>query len=348
LIAKHKDRTLSGMAVALESGGRAMLYTVAHVALNCEMFKFGDLTVSSPEFRKLTDGSDPMIAMKVELEDAPSVELLTQDEAFRVSHLAFVNESGGDKYVAIIPKFNIFAGKLHAAVNLKKGDSGGPCFAVLDDGEIRLCGVVSQGNPRSGGGNIISFCYHSGELSVDSSDDESLGSVRQFNSVRRVRFASDNPDDDRYDAYKELEGMIKGETLLLERLKEWKTTIKWGDLTMSDDDLVSYLHNENYVDNKRDEDDPDYDDDDGDKRKRFKKKDHKRRSKDKAFRKRAGGMARLLAMRLERVYSKNDSKVIFETLMSGNIPQLGPRSFINGTDGYNWVFSDSLPDADWS
>jgi len=160
LVAKDKaGKTVRGLGVVLNSAGATLLYSVRHVVADAALATFKTVQYSSPEFNKVTQSKDPLMAMKIATDlEAPDIELLTKTEAFDVQQLVFINCSMDDKrFICFVPEFEIRLGELQAVVNLRKGDSGGPCFAVLGSGIMRLCGVVSRGKPRGGGGNIISF-----------------------------------------------------------------------------------------------------------------------------------------------------------------------------------------------
>lgn len=356
VVSTNAKATVRGVGVVLNSGGRAMLYCVKHVVHGCQLLKFQSQNIANPEFRPLTNGDDPMVAMKIEDYDgAPEIELLTHSEVFDVAHLVFMNATADDKYICIVHTWKQLSGKLHASVNLRRGDSGGPCFAVLNDGTLRLCGVVSSGNPRRGGGNIISFCYHSGELSADSSEDEkSLGDVAQFNRVRRVKFASDDPEEISSEALSDVHNyLVKFEDEFRE-LQYWKYHMTW-EMMDEDPEMVQHKLSNGNLDDYRDDDDHHYredgaGDDAGDTGggKKSKRKDKKARSKDRAYRKRSFNSARVLREKLKLAYSRKDARIIFDTIMKGNIPRMAGRTFIMTTDGRNWIFADNPPNPDWN
>lgn len=348
LLADKAGKTVGGLGVILSSGGRAMLYTVRHVVEGCKLVKFGSLTIADPDFRNITDASDPMVAMKVEVDDAPKVELLTRDEAYDVKHLVFINSTEEGNFICVVPDFKLVLGKLHATVNLRKGDSGGPCFAVLTSGELRLCGAVSQGNPRHGGGNIVSFCYHCGETNGNSSDEDSLGAVTQFNRVRRVSFASDDADSLRLSNCESLNDFIEDFRSDFEQIGNWARPIRWDDMKLNNDDLGAFLHAANYAEERRDDDRDVSDNDDSGAVRQSSSKRRKSKRKDKAFRKERGLVARILVEKLKQVYSLNDCSAIFDALMSGNIPKLGPRKYLQRSQAGLWIISDSLPEPDWT
>jgi len=374
LISVSAGRTSRGVGVVLTSGGRAMLYTVRHVINQSNLIQFQDQSVSSPDFRDVTSAADPLVAMKIEYDSAPFVELVTFEELEYIDFLAFisVSEVDGKNYTCIVPEFKVLKdGTLRAIVNLKKGDSGAPCFAILKDGSLRFCGVVSQGNPRDGGGNIISMCIHHGVLKADSSDDESEKalSVQQFNAVRRVKFASDSTD--RYDnTYAGMINYIRNNQELIETFKKWKTPISYDDILKKApyDAIIERYHIDNYVPQEpeqtaaavepvREERDQDEGavggaDDAGGvghaESKKYRKQDQKRRNKDKAYRKRAFDTMLALNAFLQGLYSQRDSKNIFEAIAMGNLPPLTDREYVITADGRDWMVSDVPMDPNHS
>merc|ERR1712161_5901 len=144
-----------------------------------ELVKFSDgSSIANPDFRSVSPGVDPITAMKYTRPDHNDVlckvNLLKVAEINQVASLEFVNtDADNEKYTCSVPTFTVVNSKLNAAVNLRHGDSGGPVFAVMVDGTMRLCGVISGGNPREGGGNIISFCYHS-EAVIENADEDTV------------------------------------------------------------------------------------------------------------------------------------------------------------------------------
>merc|ERR1719414_67983 len=159
IVVQKPKGTVRGVCVALKSGGRSMLYTVKHVARNAELIMVNGNTYSTPNFEALTDASDPMVAMKFDDDKAPDVELLRPHEIGNIAALAVLtSDVDGEPKVNIVPDFSIHKGSIQGAVDLMKGDSGSPCFSIMEDGNVRMCGVVVAGNPRRGGGNFIASC----------------------------------------------------------------------------------------------------------------------------------------------------------------------------------------------
>jgi hypothetical protein len=383
LFATKAGRTVSGMGVVLRCNGKRMLYTVKHVVEGCSQITFLGQTVSSPEFRSLTNDDDPMMAMRFDCSNsAAEAPILLRSEVDRVQNLVFINgadgENGevGERVVTMVHSFSLTRGKLLASVNLKKGDSGGPCFAVLNDGELRFCGVVSKGNSRRGAVNIISFCY--GDEEADDSSTEGLASpaVRQFNSVRRIGFASDGKHAQRFKAALSLNKHVESHRRFYEagiEPSEFRPT--WDELDDSDAATASALAAHDAVVRReaelkrKNEDESEREDDDGDEydgdqggdagprgpARRNKNQDRKRRQKDRAAKKRqmqtAFARCEALKFQLLHVYSEPDARNIYTSITaSGTIPGLKKRCFIQNSDGGRGYIVEEgvLPSEDWT
>jgi hypothetical protein len=367
ILVTKAGKTFRGVGVVLESGGRTMLYTVKHVVDGAALLSFQGKNIASPDFRNVSSSCDPIVAMKFddekyEKDPPPSVQLMTREEIPYIQSLAFISpDDQGKSYTCVVPEFKICKdGTLQAIVNLKKGDSGSPCFSVLKDGSLRFCGVVSQGNPRNGGGNIISFCVHNGDLGADSSEDEvdAKLSVQQFNRVRRVKFASDRG---RYDIdYKRMISFLEDKKELLESLRDWDDPIPFSDVRDCTpmDVAVEKYHTNNYVappdpvivverrgvDGGGDP--PAAPEDEPGPGQGKKKRDAKARNKDKAYRKRALETMCALYSYLRLLYSERDSEAIFTVIAAGNLPPLDSREYVLTGDGRNWMVSNAPVDPD--
>lgn len=334
LYANKAGGTVRGIGVALKSGGSNMLYCVSHVVKDSSLIKFMNIVVGSPDFRKLTKADDPMVAMKIKglPEEPPVVELLTKDEAFLVKNLVFINANGEERFLCVVPHWKLSGAKLHASVNLKKGDSGGPCFAVLQSGELRLCGAVSSGNPRSGGGNIIAFCYHDGEPGANSSDDDSLGSVSQFNKVRRDSKIHDGAATLKEFTWRVNKFLKENRDDILS-MRDWPIHFKWEDMDEKEDVVIErMINNEDDTEGRRD-DEKGKDEGDDDVNQEGNKPKKKRRvkssNKDRAARKR-NFYCKMKELRtlLMFTHTNEDAKVIFNAVMMGNTPEVDDHAHI--------------------
>jgi hypothetical protein len=361
LIVKRGGSSIAGMGVVLKSAGRAMLYSVAHVTKDGDFVQFDkmNLNIMTPDFRHVTKDDDPMVAMKVEVDDCPDVELLTPSEVYDVKQLVFVNSPAiGEEYVCMTDRFEIRRGKLHAIVNLRKGDSGGPCFAVLADGIIRLCGVVSQGNPRNGGGNIISFCYSEEKPDHDSSDDDNpLADVTHFNKVRRIGFRSDDARERVLTMHHDLHCTLASYEEDFEAMKGWPRKLNYEDFTMSDDEIcamlgrVEALHarsaSPQKIENKREKEvrfEDERDDDYGN-GKAARNKRRKSSRKDKGARKRAVMAARNALLALRGGMPLDAANSLFDLIMMGF--DISPYDYPIHCNGSTTVYTPEPPDPEY-
>lgn len=333
LYANKAGRTVRGIGVALCSGGSNMLYCVSHVVKDATLIKFQDIVVGCPDFRKLTKADDPMVAMKIKglPEEPPAVELLTRDEAFLVKNLVFINANDKERFLCVVPHWKLSGAKLHASVNLKKGDSGGPCFAVLQSGELRLCGVVSSGNPRAGGGNIIAFCYHDGEPGANSSDDDSLGSVAQFNRIRRDSKIHDGAATLKEFTWR-VNKFLKENCDDIHSMRDWPIHFTWDDMDEKEDIVIDRMMKmEDDTESKRDEHGADdgHGDDNQEGNKPKKKGRAKSNYKERAARKR-NFYYRMKELRtlLMFTHTANDAKTIFNAVMKGNTPEVDDHAHV--------------------
>jgi hypothetical protein len=336
LNAERANNTVRGLGVLLNSAGSTMLYTVDHVVRKAQAITFNNVLTSQPDFRPVTMGDDPMVAMKYAHGEYPDVPLITNSETLDVALLVFINlMDDGEKVITMVPKFETERCKLYATVNLKKGDSGGPCFAIMNDGTIRLCGVVSRGNPRKGGGNIIAFSYSDGTISPNSDDDASLGEVKQFNAVRRARF--DLPVEQNY-TFVQLNEIIQERREDLVHMRDWART-------PTIDDVMDYQRNKEFDFNPFcadfdvgafQRDNPD--DPDGKKFKRAKKAFNQ---KERAAVKRGFMVLSSVLANAQLAYDKVDAMNIFNALARGYVPHIDNREFkyICGTNG--WICDET-------
>lgn len=342
VFAKRDDgQYVRGMGVALRSGGSIMFYTVQHVARRAIELTFQGKRYSSPDLRPVTDGDDPIVGMKAPLlPGVPDVEILTIGELPFIKQVMFVNsilDKNGDevdKTICFVDDWTLDKNgtKMAAAVNLRKGDSGGPVFAILSSGSVRFCGVVSQGNPRDGGGNLISFFTSDKAVGYNSSDDESPvekeSKIAQFNGVRRNALLRGKPSGDLRERADDLERFLD----LNEEVWEISCALGVPYTWVSCGDYASTFSLwKQKFDNSICEDEDGGDAADGDEVnpdfKEHKKKDKRARYKDRAMRKRQceriGPICALLRSKLQSIYNDNDARNIYDRITRGQkVPEL--------------------------
>jgi len=333
-----------GVCVALKSGGRSMLYTVKHVARDARMIMVNGAKYSTPTFEDVTRASDPIVAMKFDQVDLPSVELLRLCEVDDITALAVLtSDLDGEPKVNIIPDFSFYDGSIHAAVNLAKGDSGSPCFSIMRDGNVRLCGVVSAGNPRRGGGNFVASCLADNFEEINSSDESEDGTrlqgIANFNSIRR-RFG-ENHDGHEIMHRNNLNKYITDNRDALSRLRSWSVLPTWDDFDehSCNDDLADALNigvkHVTFVEG------PPNIDEGSKPREANANRDRKKKQKSRAAQKRQLdrdlSVLRAAKAMLSAAYVDDDARNIFEGLSRGDVPEMTNGDICKYEDG-NWLY----------
>jgi len=182
----------SGLGFLLSDGVYTYIYTVAHVLSDFDRLKYKSVVGTSQtilncnEYSRNEDGSngnDPVSYAFVGTEcNGANVKLLESEEIKDVDSLFFVKLNGFmEPSLCWVSKFRFDREhRLRAAIDLEKGNSGGPAFAVLKDGTVRYAGATSAGEVTGRNGNHIS-CICQGSVDagrVYESDAESIGSER--------------------------------------------------------------------------------------------------------------------------------------------------------------------------
>jgi len=348
VLAQH-EKKCKGIGFAVKDGGRTCLYSVAHVLTGAKSVAFKGKEYKSPNVTKLTNSVDPIVSMDLgaNAEGAPDVSIMTREESAHLAHLLFINvDDKGRQYVCCVPpdQFSVSDGRLNASVNLRQGDSGGPCFAVLTNGVIRYCGTVSSGTASHTGGNVISFCYCSEELDPDSdSDDEDSVAVRRFNEVRCDTLSDDDPANVREEAYRRLLTFLKCH-------KSELRSSKFGNFHLNVDrmhdqtnaDFDAYITKLHVLDSPPSGSGNRTDEDVEQKQKR-KNKQRKSARRDRAAWKRRVLVGQGLYANLCSVYSEKDSHVLFDVIMAGKLPNTDSTDYINGYDDGDWLYANELP-----
>lgn len=330
-----------------------MLYTVKHVARGAEVIAINGSKYSTPDFREVTSDDDPVVAMKFDDDDAPEIEMLRPFEVGNIAALAVLTaDVDGEPKVNIVPEFSFNRGNIEGVVNLTKGDSGSPCFSIMNDGNVRMCGVVAAGNPRDGGGNFIVSCLaknSEGYCSSDESENSNkLEGVARFNSIRR-RFEGnhDGPQDMHRNKVNKYVTAHHG---VLISLKDWSIKPAWDDYDeyLDDDEMIDALGLIVEDDDKKVTFSPDLElpPDDGKKdyaRERNANQRKKKKQKDRAAQKRRVcktlSVLRTVKALLSAAYVDQDAKNIFCGLSHGDVPDMTKGNVYNYDDG-NWYFEN--------
>jgi hypothetical protein len=178
-----------GLGFLVKNGNKVCLLSVRHVMNGLKSLSFRDQTVTgpSPTFYS-TELDDPVAKIVVSKEcDGADIELLDFNEVSSVDSMFFIKMDENDEalitYITRPWQFSD-SGHLRACVDLDRGNSGGPVFAVLSDGNIRYVGCVSAGDVSASSGNYIS-CV------TARSDSQSIGCDNQVSSS----LVMSNPED---------------------------------------------------------------------------------------------------------------------------------------------------------
>lgn len=159
----------SGVGTVIGTRDSANLITVRHNLLAKQCVRFGDGFVEDVKgLRVLGTSCDPAVSMMLlsRPEKVGNISMLALRETRSVRYLFMLSPEG---MFAPVTSWNFDRkGDLHATISLKRGDSGSPIVAVLDDGTLRFAGTVSRGTASEGIPNIIS--------SVACDDDNLTGS----------------------------------------------------------------------------------------------------------------------------------------------------------------------------
>jgi len=342
----EKDgNSVRGVGFLVAGPTKTLLYTIAHVVHGSRRMRFHGTDFANPLFSTIGEG-DAVVACAVDLPCSHSVSLVTQSEIFDISYLLYILiDEDGERMMNIVPNHTIIGGKIHASIDLKKGDSGGPVFSVLKNGNVRYCGAVSKGSTDQGSGNIMSV-IHSSMHATDSDDDASLGHASVFGAARRVHFAGAAPDLGV--ARKNFNNSVAyyAPDLAYFSLVSGRLPSP-DDLTnMSIDDL-----SDKFLDKRREDDSDarhgyfkgdDFDDTvyEGKTAKGKKRHDAKRRQKDAAVRKQGFASLKAMVPTIRLAYCESDVAVLIKQFALGNVP-----SIHNPLDSYFWKGGHWLIDS---
>lgn len=144
----------------LASFKKSMFVTAYHVVADAvDVIVNGKTLVQDPVH--LGKGHDPVVGIKVVDEVGVDISILSENEIKHVDSIytIVIREDDGfaTRLLTNVKDFKIYPHDIEVQVNLRKGDSGGPVFAVLKDGTVRYCGCVSRGTFDEGSGNFFSL-----------------------------------------------------------------------------------------------------------------------------------------------------------------------------------------------
>jgi len=348
-----------GVACAITVNGRSMLYTVKHVVKNALSVRFGE-HIYKKTFEQMTKSEDPVVYIKQEDVRGPDVRIITSDELRKIAYVACINvheDGDGDvtSFVCMSTDFYVKGDNLSASISLKKGDSGGPVFAVLNSGEVRFAGTVSAGRHDQGGGNIFAFAISTDNSELESSDDDSYGpndlvTAAHYNMVRSQSKPIHGFEDPSKQARRKIVEYIDGKDFPKMRgfmrefgILNYKDAIETDLEVLLDKpepniDLDWYIDNVVYAEQPRKKPaDEEYDEEEH--RKRVKKR-FKNWKKERARRKRqAFGLFKLYAAKLHGTYLPSEASAIYYETLRNGIPSHKDGAALTGFNG-SWFFDD--------
>jgi len=155
----------TGGGVLLKHSGLTRLFTIQHVIEGKKYMRVQsdsksvavDLGRATRQVYANRVFRDPVVGIEVSGLDssAADVPLLSVNELRVTKMLVCVHRDGAVTFCGPEDyKFDA-EGIIHASVNLTKGDSGSPVYAVLSNGHIRYAGAVTRGTSDAGHQNMI-------------------------------------------------------------------------------------------------------------------------------------------------------------------------------------------------
>jgi len=345
-----------GVGIVFKTAGKDMLYTVHHLVEDIKGCTFAGITMVRPSFTYVSKSRDPIVCTKIKgyKKEPPSLNILSPSEVSDVKFLLFINlNENKTKFINVVPRFSIKNEVLQASVDLKPGDSGGPAFAILNNGSMRYCGTVSAGAPRDGGGNIVTFVVGSGLPGNDSSDDEYENdidvAVNRFNFDRgRLKKASFQSELVNYHRFtKRLSEAIDDFKFFISQpikpdVSDFESSETMDSFLTSLGDKIAEGNKE--LEQPREDEPPDENqrNDEGAHRPNGGKRRAKSSKKDKAARKRALVKVALVIDSMHAIYDPDDVELMYNTMISGRFPNMSSRDFIDISDG-GFIYIDSFP-----
>lgn len=355
------DAQVRRVCVVLKSGVKAMLYTLSS-SISPSMITRNGKAISKPSMARLTDEADGLHSMGVSDSDAEYVNLITKSELADVAKVVFVNvrfdrKNITERSVSVAPWFKVDRGNLDVTFRLDEDELGGPAFTVMRDGSVRFCGMVTRGSAEKGASVQLRFAFGGGDQVDDLSDGNSIasgGSFRQFEGIRRVKFASDDPERVRISFANDLNEFLNDHGDIFVKPEE-PLFFKWQTIQKMGNRLSKYASAKfdgfkivKRIDGEIDAvPDPDRVVDSSEKgeSKRAKKKRKKLKRDWLIKTARHVSAASHLKTHLLRVYSEDDAKNIYYVIVRGvNIPKLDDRRYIFGTGTSGLITSDALPE----
>lgn len=356
-VTRRCGKVVRGVACAITVNGRNMLYTVKHVVKNALSVRFGEYTYNK-KFEEMTESEDPVVFITQNDVQGPEVRIITADELRSISYVACINvhedeDKESTSFVCMSTDFHVKGDRLFASISLKKGDSGGPVFAVLNTGEVRFAGTVSAGRHDQGGGNIFAFAISTSNGELESSDDESYGphelaTATYYNKVRNRYESGFSYDDPAFEARRRVTEHMEGKDFIEMRKRvgefgilEFKDAIGTDleDLVTKDEPEISIEWFEKEIlklEQPREK--PSQGDDHDEEHHKKRKKRFKNWKKERARKKRhVFGLFQTYANKLNAAFVPEEASAIYYETLRNGVPKHAAGSVLTGFNGA-WYF----------
>jgi hypothetical protein len=193
---------------------KASLLSINHVG-NCQSVEIDGVDYLQPKITKLSGADDPIVSVELSPfsgDSCKNVNLLTTDEIPMVKQVIISSLADGsdEPMVFFSSEFHVDkSGDLRIRSCLREGDSGGPVFAALSDGNIRYAGAVSRTTDDRCVGHKFAFVTTAGGIRYNSDDEHSPVSNRVAIDFNRQR----NPNN--------LSNLNYAQKLLFDRAKDF-------------------------------------------------------------------------------------------------------------------------------
>jgi hypothetical protein len=197
VVEDENGKVFRGLGFLRRDGRRSFLMSVAHVVEKSVRLRYNDTVIADPQPALVGGGDDPVTSIVTGNPNlGADVRILDSSEIGLVDSMFFIKMGDEDESViSWVSKFSYDKdGDIRASVDLSRGDSGGPAFAVLGEDVIRYAGCVSAGESGGLSGNwISSVCSKTAvPRCAMESDSDSFGSVHE----KKVTFESIKDESD--------------------------------------------------------------------------------------------------------------------------------------------------------
>jgi hypothetical protein len=188
----------AGLGFLRKEGRKTALFSINHVIDGYKKISFLNEHIMNPKPMNIGDEDDPVCRLSVP-SNVPGADIPTLDmsEVDMVDSLFFIkrDENTHETKLSYVSKFKFENnGNIKASIDLSRGNSGGPAFAVMKDETVKYAGATSGGDHDNLTGNFISsVCSmepRNGRLDTDSESGQSTAR----NTKKRVSFRLNDSD----------------------------------------------------------------------------------------------------------------------------------------------------------